>query len=83
MKFDQDLFENLLYDLKKYFDNQNSTLGSVVPLAMFLCLWGLISLLLFVYLLGFTEQAHILSSYFCLFVGIGIFVIDCLFVRIY
>ena len=36
MKFDQDLFENLRYDLKKYFDNQNSTLGSVVHLAMFL-----------------------------------------------
>ena len=32
MKFDQDLRLNLRYD----FDKMNSTLGSVVPLAMFL-----------------------------------------------
>ena len=35
MKFDQDLCLNLQYD----FGKMNSTLGSVVPLAMFL-LWG-------------------------------------------
>ena len=33
MKFDQDLCLNLQYD----FGKMNSTLGSVVPLAMFIC----------------------------------------------
>ena len=33
--FDQDLCKNLWYDLKSYFGKQNSTLGCVVPLAMF------------------------------------------------
>ena len=46
MKSGQDLFENLLFPnahlytcgmtLRSYFANQNSTLASVVPLAMFL-----------------------------------------------
>ena len=36
MKCDQDLCLNLCYDLKKFnFGKMNSTLGSVVPLAMF------------------------------------------------
>ena len=34
MKFDQDLCLNLQYD----FGKMNSTLGSVVPLAMFICI---------------------------------------------
>ena len=34
MKFDQDLCLNLWYDPIAYFDKLNSTLGSVVPLAM-------------------------------------------------
>ena len=39
MKFDQDLCKNLRYDLKKLtWFKQNSTLGSVVPLAMFIML---------------------------------------------
>ena len=36
MKFDQDLCLNLWYDPIGYFGKMNSTLGSVVPLAMFL-----------------------------------------------
>ena len=36
MKFDQDLYLNLWYDSIGYFGKMNSTLGSVVPLAMFL-----------------------------------------------
>ena len=35
MKFDQDLCLNLWYDPIGYFGKMNSTLGSVVPLAMF------------------------------------------------
>ena len=35
MKFDQDLGLNLWYDPIGYFEKMNSTLGSVVPLAMF------------------------------------------------
>ena len=35
MKLDQDLCLNLLYDPLGYFGKMNSTLGSVVPLAMF------------------------------------------------
>ena len=35
-KFDQDLFLNLWCDPLGYFAKMNSTLGSVVPLAMFL-----------------------------------------------
>ena len=35
MKCDQNLCLNLWYDLKSYFGKINSTLGSVVPLAMF------------------------------------------------
>ena len=38
MKFDQDLCLNLWYDPIGYFGKMNSTLGSVVPLAMF-CIW--------------------------------------------
>ena len=34
-KFDQDLCLNLWYDPLGYFGKMNSTLGSVVPLAMF------------------------------------------------
>ena len=37
MKFDQDLCLNLWYDPIGYFGKINSTLGSVVPLAMFFC----------------------------------------------
>ena len=36
MKFDQDLCLNLWYDPIGYFGKMNSTLGSVVPLAMFM-----------------------------------------------
>ena len=36
-KFDQDLCLNLWYDPLGYFGRMNSTLGSVVPLAMFIC----------------------------------------------
>ena len=36
MKFYQDLHLNLLYDPIGYFRKMNSTLGSVVPLAMFI-----------------------------------------------
>ena len=36
MKFDQDLGLNLSYDPLSYFGKLNSTLESVVPLAMFL-----------------------------------------------
>ena len=36
MKFDQDLCLNLWYDPIGYFGKMNSTLGSVVPLAMFI-----------------------------------------------
>ena len=39
MKFDQDLCLNLWYDPIGYFGKMNSTLGSVVPLAMFLMEW--------------------------------------------
>ena len=35
MKFDQDLWLNLCYDPIGYFGKMNTTLGSVVPLAMF------------------------------------------------
>ena len=38
MKFDQDLCLNLWYDPIGYFGKMNSTLGSVVPLAMFIFL---------------------------------------------
>ena len=37
MKCDQDLCLNLWYDPIGYFGKMNSTLGSVVPLAMFIC----------------------------------------------
>ena len=48
MKCDQDLCLNSWYDPKSYFGKQNSTLGSVVPLAMFYCdmtkeWWGQLS----------------------------------------
>ena len=39
MKFEQDLCLNLWYDPIGYFGKMNSTLGSVVPLAMFLMEW--------------------------------------------
>ena len=39
-KFDQDLFLNLWCNPLGYFAKMNSTLGSVVPLAMFTILHG-------------------------------------------
>ena len=58
-----------------------------ISIVLFVCEdWqvGLVAVIfVFVCLFGYTKCADILSSYFCLFVGIGIFVIDCLFVRIY
>ena len=42
MKFDQNLCKNL-YDKRSYFGKQNSTLGSVVPLAMFVIIRDVIA----------------------------------------
>ena len=54
MKFDQDLRLNLRYD----FGKMNSTLGSVVPLAMFLFLGHIIAILGAVY-----HLRHVLSIF--------------------
>ena len=44
MNFDQDLCLNLWYDPIGYFGKMNSTLGSVVPLAMFVIAIGTVLL---------------------------------------